>query len=122
MRTLLDMVIEGDPVPKARPRSGRNGHTYTPQRTRDAEKVIRDLAAELVDEPYDGPVAISCHFECATARRTDGDNLMKLVWDALNGVVYVDDSQIRLWYGGLVRKSPTPQTRVLVYTVESKEA
>ena len=122
MRTLLDLTIEGDPVPKARPRSTRSGHTYTPKRTVDAETVIRNLAAEQVTEPYDGPVGVSLAFSCATARRTDGDNLQKLVLDALNKVVYTDDHLVHEWSGALVRKSATPQTRIVVYTLEPEEA
>ena len=31
--------------------------------------------------------------------RPDGDNLEKLVWDALTGIVWADDSQIVQWAG-----------------------
>lgn len=126
---LLDITIPGDPIPKGRPRSGK-GRTYTPKRTRDAEASI----IELVDAsgfatamPYDGPVSLSVTFWCATRRRTDGDNLMKLVTDAIQrgrrevGGVIMDDSQIEEWYCRVHRgvKGEEPRTYVTVSTLRS---
>jgi Holliday junction resolvase RusA-like endonuclease len=35
----------------------------------------------------------------ASGLRSDGDNLTKAVWDALNGIAYRDDGQIAQWSG-----------------------
>lgn len=112
----LTFVIEGDPVPKGRPRSTRSGHTYTPQRTRDEEARIRDIVAPLVSEPFDGPVHMQLTFYCKTLRRTDLDNLEKLVCDALNGIVYTDDHWVHSKTSSLFRKAigETPRTEVRV--------
>lgn len=37
----ISIMIEGAPVPKGRPRFMRNGHTYTPEKTRQAEAYVR---------------------------------------------------------------------------------
>jgi crossover junction endodeoxyribonuclease RusA len=116
---LLDITIPGDPISKGRPRSGK-GRTYTPKRTREAEAVIR----ELVDtspwaqtEPYAGPVSLRVQFYCATHRRTDGDNLLKLVTDAIqrgrreSGGIIADDAQIEEWYCRVYRKAEGEEPR-----------
>ncbi len=85
--------MPGDPVSKGRPRHGQ-GRTYTPKRTLAAEAVVATLAKEWMGEdtpPADVPVGVALEFYCATRRRTDADNLAKLVTDALNRIVYTDD-------------------------------
>lgn len=87
---------EGVPVPKARARHGKNGHVYTPDSVTKAE---RDLAwvwqAAVVRRPWSGPVALVALFFLKDQRRTDGDNLLKLVMDAATkGQVWHDDSQV----------------------------
>lgn len=111
----LSFVLDGDPIPKGRPRHGR-GHPFTPKRTRDAEQSIRDRVTELDVVPYDVPVRVSLVFFCATARRTDLDNLIKLVTDALNGICYTDDHLIHSLRGRLFRRAigEAPRTEVRI--------
>lgn len=105
----LTLCIPGDPIPKGRPRffrkrgKGKKGGaggvaTFTPKRTLDAEKSLREFAqwrmrGEGLD-PFEGPLRVRLAFSRATKRRCDLDNLCKLVLDALNTVAFVDDSQI----------------------------
>lgn len=111
----LHFTLEGDPVPKGRPRHGR-GHSFTPKRTRDAEQSIRDRVTELAVVPYDVPVRVSLVFYCKTRRRTDWDNLAKLVTDALNGLCYTDDHLIHHSVVRLHRAAigETPRTEVRI--------
>ncbi len=91
--TELMLTIEGPPIPKGRPRSGK-GKTFTPKRTRDAERRIKGLATAAGFRPIAGPVRFEVQFYLPTARRVDLDNLVKLATDSLNTVAYLDDSQI----------------------------
>lgn len=123
---LLSLVVAGDPIPKGRPRAGR-GHHYTPARTREAERRLREVVAEqYTGQPYEGDVGIELVFYCATRRRTDGDNLTKLVTDALQRGkgehgVFVDDSQILDWRVRVHRRAEgeQPRTEIRVYALES---
>jgi crossover junction endodeoxyribonuclease RusA len=112
----LMLNIPGDPIAKGRPRAGKNGVIYTPRRTKDAEKVIKDMAATGMDgdAPLEGPLGIEVHFYCATKRRTDGDNLLKLVTDALNKVVYADDSQIVEYHATVQRGVGVDRARTAI--------
>lgn len=127
---ILDITIPGDPVAKGRPRSGK-GRTYTPKRTKDAEASIIELvdASEWATEtPYEGPVSLSVTFWCATRRRTDGDNLLKLVTDAIQrgrreaGGVIMDDSQIEEWYCRVHRRvdGEEPRTEIRLSVLEER--
>jgi crossover junction endodeoxyribonuclease RusA len=116
---LVSFTLPGDPVAKGRPRVTKFGKAYTPAKTRDAEAHLRAFVQDMfLSAPVDVPVGVHAEFYCATARRTDGDNMFKLVTDALNGIVYDDDSQILEWSGRIVRKDPDPRTVVQIYTLD----
>lgn len=108
------LFVEGEPVPKARPRMGKGGNVFTPRTTTAAEKKIRAAwVAEYGAEPEDGPVQIFLTFRyppltswpkwkkeaaektrISKATKPDIDNLAKTVMDALNGIAYTDDSRV----------------------------
>ncbi len=127
---LLDLVVPGDPVAKGRPRVGR-GRAYTPARTAEAEERLRGLVdvAMLGQEPYTGPVGLAARFYLATARKADGDNLLKLVADCVqrgrrtHGGVIVDDGQIEEWWCRVHRRAPNerPRTEVVLYALDDQE-
>jgi Holliday junction resolvase RusA-like endonuclease len=101
---------------KARARSGPNSH-YTPQKTRDYEKTIADEAALVMRlHPILLPVRVTIRCEYAPPKswpkwrktalmgkgkitKPDGDNIMKAICDALNGIVWRDDAQVVEWIG-----------------------
>lgn len=103
--TILEITLYGDPIPKGRPRMSANGHIHTPERTLSAERAAASAIQEAMVgiDPVSTPVGIHVEFFCATKRKTDHDNLLKLVTDAMNQLVYLDDSQIEVWSGRLVR-------------------
>lgn len=92
MRTSFTVV--GEPKSKGRPRFTRSGRTYTPKDTLEAERVIADAWRRLEIPVSDKPMVLICDFYVGTLRRKDIDNMLKTVGDALNGVAYVDDSQL----------------------------
>lgn len=108
---ILDVAIEGAPVPKGRPRMTRSGHVFTPKKTRDwealaaaammaatEERGIDDLVAVDVEavaprpqrlkrkKDLDGLLPMGC--------KPDGDNILKAALDALtaSGVI-TDDAR-----------------------------
>lgn len=106
--------IPMEPKPKGRPRfSKASGVAYTPKETRSAEaelrwhieKELRTNHQGLKDGEvlFEGALTAILQFKCsrpASVRRLfhtvkpDLDNLVKLVFDALNKRVFRDDSQI----------------------------
>ena len=102
---MIRFIISGQPVAKGRPRLGR-GMVYTPAKTVAYEKVVA-LAAKAAmrgnTPPIIGPVSVDIKFFLARPKsnkstepvvKPDIDNLAKSVCDALNGIVWKDDSQI----------------------------
>lgn len=114
------MTIPGDPIVKGRPRFTRYGKTYTPKPTADREREVGLLARDLIEEPYSGRCGVEVDFFCATRRRTDGDNLFKLVLDALNGIVFVDDYLVEEVRYRVHRKEEgeAPRTEVYVWSLD----
>jgi Holliday junction resolvase RusA-like endonuclease len=109
------LVMPGNPVAKGRPRCGKQG-AYTPQKTRDAEELIgwcwKDVHGA---NPVSGLVRVYLTFvEGPGQRAQDIDNLTKLVLDALNGVAWEDDTQVRAVHAELFRGRRSPMTRMIV--------
>ena len=118
---MINFTYEGEAVGKGRPRVSRAGgyvHTYTPAKTRQFEEEIRLAFKEQVKEstpvyPRDNTL---CAFvgigvsvpksyskkrreDClngreAPTKKPDIDNILKAIFDALNGYAYEDDAQI----------------------------
>jgi Holliday junction resolvase RusA-like endonuclease len=95
------------PVAKARPRLTKAGRAYTPKETADAERAVRYAlrAAGAVPRAAEGPLMVRLRFVVARppsarkgrrwpAVRPDLDNYVKLVLDAANGLLWLDDGQI----------------------------
>ena len=110
---MIKIEIEIEPVAKGRPRFTKRGHTYTPAKTKNYEKIIK---AELMARHPD-QLEGACHLDMTFVRpipkswskkkkqqaidheirpvtRPDLDNYEKAVMDAANDVLYKDDSQI----------------------------
>ena len=105
------MMIPGTPQGKGRPRVTKYG-TFTPQKTRDYEALIRQcwqLQAGGMLEGDAFQVNILAHFappKSFSAKRRaammgtphvhkpDADNIAKAVLDALNGVAFRDDAAV----------------------------
>lgn len=97
---VAELFIPGEPRPKARARhvrrSGRT-YTYTPKSTVAQEEAVMRAFRETV--PYwktdlDSGFEVDVDCRISTRVRRDTDNLAKLVIDALNGVVWGDDTQV----------------------------
>lgn len=103
-------------VGKGRPRFTRNGHTYTPDATSAAERLIAACArGSEYKHTIEAPRAVSVLLEAiypvpkswpkskrklalagdlVPVVKPDLDNVVKLALDALNGVAYEDDAQV----------------------------
>ena len=105
----LRFVVPGSPVPKARPRAGRvfkskktgklRAIMFTPKTTADYERKVATYARQAIalarwtsTEADRFDVAVFCYW--GDRRYRDLDNGAKAILDAMNEVVYPDDSQI----------------------------
>lgn len=96
MPDALAFFVPGDPVPKARPRMG-HGVVYTPKRTQDWETTVGWAAREAMQvrnvDMFTQSVFVELTFWYGN-NGADLDNLIKAVWDALNGIAWQDDVQV----------------------------
>jgi len=101
--------IKVDPRGKGRPRfrsCGKFVQTYTDKVTKLYEKELIELSSSYAPlEPFSGPISINTIFykkkpKCYPKRITqwtkkpDLDNMEKALWDAFNGIFWIDDAQI----------------------------
>lgn len=98
--SVLAFVVDGAPVPYKRVQRG-HGRAWVPARMRAyMDQVAEDASVALasdgvVDWPVDGAYRVEVVSYMPTRRAIDVDNLGKIVLDALNGVLWRDDSQVR---------------------------
>ncbi len=112
---IVSFVVKGEPVAKSRPRLSRYG-TYTPKKTVNYENWIKECFLLSYGNDFtlllgELKVHITAYFSIPSSKsqkaklmmiqgdirptkRPDIDNVVKCVTDALNGIVYKDDSQI----------------------------
>lgn len=118
MTFVVTFEIPGLPIAKGRPRFARRGKfisTYTPVKTKTYEDIVRACARAAMgaSEPLETPVAAYIYInmpvpktyskqrtkDCLSGKekhtkRPDADNIGKAITDAMNEIIYMDDSQI----------------------------
>lgn len=113
---VISFVCNGPPQPKERPRLGRRGRVFTPERTLRYERAVRDVARLHVGSAWvlDGTYRLIVRAVFTDNRRRDASNVLKAVEDALNGVTWHDDTQVVectatkvVEYGGQARTEVT---------------
>ncbi len=120
MTTALSLNVRGNPEPQPRPRFVRMGagvRTYTPKAAEAWKRHVRHAAwheAAMAALPLDAALDLTLLFylphpdgwpkwkatmaQAGTVAHTskpDADNLAKAVMDALTGVLWADDAQVR---------------------------
>lgn len=133
---VIDFTIPGDPIAKGRPRFAKRGNfvaTFTPKKTSEYERLVKlcSYQAMFGRAPFDAPIYLAVDIylpiptswskrkqiaaakgEIGATKKPDADNVLKAVKDAMNGIVYTDDSRVT---DVVIRKrySPTPRVHVM---------
>ena len=134
--TYISFSIPGNPVAKGRPRFARNGHTYTPDKTRIYEETVRLYATQAMrgKKMLAGAIGlrVTAYFPIPKSftktkkeqaisgsllhtKKPDADNIQKIISDACNRIVYQDDAQIS---EAVIRKRYSDFPRVDVTVTE----
>ena len=108
------IIIEGTPGYKERVRLNRRTLTlYTPSATKDYEKLIGDCFQKCCDQKFEGALSVSITAvmpipksvskkvrqdmlsqKVLPTKKPDIDNIIKIIFDGLNGIAFDDDKQI----------------------------
>ena len=118
MTFMVTYLVEGNPVGKGRPKFARRGNfvsTYTPTKTRDYEDLIKQAAFKAMGNtaPLETPMSVAIYITVPipasySKKRTEAclkglerpikkpdiDNIAKCFLDAMNEIVYWDDTQV----------------------------
>lgn len=115
---MISFTVPGEPVGKARPRvtiAGGRAHAYTPAKTAAYEQLVAVYASAAMKKAplLEHPVRVRLDIYCKVpgtwskkrrtnalagierpAKKPDLDNVVKILADGMNGIVWVDDAQI----------------------------
>ncbi|GAQ18015.1 endodeoxyribonuclease RusA [Oceanobacillus picturae] len=114
---MISIVVPGQPVAQARPRAGKNRgkiNMYDPKESKDYKNYVSLIAKQYAPKiPYEGNlkavIKIYRQIPKSTTKKDralflagikrpvtkpDTSNYVKGIEDALNGIIYKDDSQI----------------------------
>lgn len=122
MIKIATFTVLGNPKPKERPRFGR-GRGYTSEATRAAEaRVASSFREQLgvrhtIESPVTGDLQVIARFYRKNLVAADTDNLYKLLTDALNGIAWVDDKQIKSIRADQNVDRDNPRTEVEIWTL-----
>jgi len=118
MTFVVTFKVEGKPEGKGRPRFARRGNfvtTYTDNKTKTYENKIRDIAmvamgaSKPLTTPLEAFIYISYPVPASYSKsrtkncleglerptkKPDIDNVIKAFLDSMNGIIYVDDTQV----------------------------
>jgi Holliday junction resolvase RusA-like endonuclease len=118
MTFVVTFKVEGKPEGKGRPRFARRGNfvtTYTDNKTKTYENKIRDIAmvamgaSKPLMTPLEAFIYISYPVPASYSKsrtkdcleglerptkKPDIDNVIKAFLDSMNGIIYVDDTQV----------------------------
>lgn len=130
---MIKLTIPGEPCAKQRPRTTKQGHTYTPQKTVNYETLVKQLyIMQNQRQQLEGEIKlmVKAYFRIPKSKlkafqkqkirpttKPDWDNVGKIISDALNGLAYRDDSQI---VSATVEKWYSLEPRVEVILMESE--
>ena len=96
---MIKILIEGEPIPAARPRFS-HGHAYQPKHNREYRERVTNAARSAMGSkaPLTGAIAavVKLYRKYKPTSRLSGDvdNHLKALFDGCNKVVFVDDAQI----------------------------
>lgn len=142
---IVEFFVPGEPVGKGRPRVGKVGQharLFTPAKTANYEGLIAHAASQAMAgrSLVNGPVLVELRMGLAIpqsaskkrksamaagqimpTKKPDMDNVIKAIFDGLNGVVWVDDVQV---VDSIVRKrfAEVPGVRVRVVPLAAEPA
>lgn len=103
---IATLVFPGEPISPVnqyKARAVKMGHKWTAMMYMDSKfnkhkdnfiEYVKKYKAEHDLQTYAGPVKVVAEFYFGTKRRKDLPNAGKLEWDALNELIWEDDSQI----------------------------
>lgn len=110
-----EFEIKERAIGKERPRKGKNGKFYTPEKTKNFEELVQwnfkakyNIELEPSEKPFKAKITAvfkpaeslskkkkeELLFKINYTKKPDADNIAKAILDSLNGLAYKDDSQI----------------------------
>lgn len=114
----IKLVIKGKPISKDNQKRsiGKNGRYFTRPEYRDYEESVRDQAfLQLRDhKPLDCDLFVMLIFFFPNKKHCDLWNAPKSVGDALNGIVWKNDKQVKLSYLQCLYDKKDPRVEIYI--------
>lgn len=124
MKEAFSFVVPGPALPWQRVGRGKGGNAYTPKEQREYQELLQwhALAARPHGWNLDARYLVWLYASFPDAAARDVDNIQKQVGDALQKLVWSNDSRIVAWRPVLAPVSMKPELGVAVEIVDPARA
>lgn len=110
---IIKFTIPGEIKAQARPRYGRYGQIYNPS-NKDKRRMALFVVTQVRRPLLQGRVSIRIGFHFRHKKRIDIDNAVKILLDAIQGIVYKNDKQVYEIYAKAFENQERERTKVLI--------
>lgn len=123
----MKIIIEGDPIPAARPRFSGHGHCYQPKRNMEYRDRVQAAALVAMNgkAPMTGEISavvkLYRRYKPSARNYGDADNLLKGILDGMNSIVFCDDSQVVRCVVEKYQDKENPRAEIIVSEVSQND-
>lgn len=126
---MYKIILPGNPIPSARARILKSGHSYNPKAKQQSE-IAWDMKSQFLHVPLSEPISLQVTFFMPKplgwsgkkkkayegqphCKRPDLSNMIKFYEDAANGILWFDDALV---YNIIASKfySEKPRTEIII--------
>lgn len=79
-------------------RKGKRVVRFRTKKSLDFIEYVRKECESFIEKPFENDVSVKLHITFGDRRKRDIDNILKILFDSLEGIIWLDDRQVAELY------------------------